>query len=155
MVTYPLNSLLIFLEQFCHPLPNELDHCALDDCLWFVVFHNDVWLIHQCHISALALPLSILEKAYEQRTGEILEAVDQNQIPEFHSHYQFWKMYKWLWRNASIAIKLPTFESMTTYRRKFKKFLSNSKLATNLPRYFKIKSFADERLYNSAIYSKF
>ena len=29
MVTYPLNSLLIFLEQFCQPLPNELDHCAL------------------------------------------------------------------------------------------------------------------------------
>ena len=27
-VTYPLNSLLIFLEQFCHPHPNELDHCA-------------------------------------------------------------------------------------------------------------------------------
>ena len=29
VVTYPLNSLLIFLEQFCHPLLNELDHCAL------------------------------------------------------------------------------------------------------------------------------
>ena len=29
VVTYPLNSLLIFLEQFCHPLPNELDHCAV------------------------------------------------------------------------------------------------------------------------------
>ena len=28
-VKYPLNCLLIFLEQFCHPLPNELDHCAL------------------------------------------------------------------------------------------------------------------------------
>ena len=28
-VTYPLNSLLIFLEQFCHPHPNELDHCAV------------------------------------------------------------------------------------------------------------------------------
>ena len=28
MVTYPLKSLLIFLEQFCHPLPNELDHFA-------------------------------------------------------------------------------------------------------------------------------
>ena len=27
--TYPLNSILNFLEQFCHPLSNELDHCAL------------------------------------------------------------------------------------------------------------------------------
>ena len=26
--TYPSNSLLNFLEQFCHLLPNELDHCA-------------------------------------------------------------------------------------------------------------------------------
>ena len=23
------NSLLNFMEQFCHPLPNELDHCAV------------------------------------------------------------------------------------------------------------------------------
>ena len=29
VVTYPLSSLLIFLEQFCHPLPNKLDHCEL------------------------------------------------------------------------------------------------------------------------------
>ena len=29
VVKYPLNSLEIFLEQFCHPLSNELDHCAL------------------------------------------------------------------------------------------------------------------------------
>ena len=28
VVTYPLNSLLIFLEQFCHPLSNEFDHCV-------------------------------------------------------------------------------------------------------------------------------
>ena len=29
--TYLFNSLLISLEQFCHPLPNELDHCARCD----------------------------------------------------------------------------------------------------------------------------
>ena len=27
--TYPLNSFLNFLEQFCRPLPNELDHCVV------------------------------------------------------------------------------------------------------------------------------
>ena len=27
--TYPLNNLLNSFEQFCHPLLNELDHCAL------------------------------------------------------------------------------------------------------------------------------
>ena len=27
--TYPVNSLLNFLEQFCHPLSNELDHYAM------------------------------------------------------------------------------------------------------------------------------
>ena len=32
MGIYPFNSLLNFLEQFCHPLPNELDHCALESC---------------------------------------------------------------------------------------------------------------------------
>ena len=26
--TYPLDSLLNLVEYFCHPLPNELDHCA-------------------------------------------------------------------------------------------------------------------------------
>ena len=31
VVTYSLNSLVIFLEQFCHPLTNELDHCAAVD----------------------------------------------------------------------------------------------------------------------------
>ena len=29
MGTYQLNSLLNFWEQFFHPLPNELDHCAM------------------------------------------------------------------------------------------------------------------------------
>ena len=28
--TYPLNSLLNFLEQSRHPLANELDHCGMD-----------------------------------------------------------------------------------------------------------------------------
>ena len=29
MEAHPFNSLLKVLEQFCHPLPNELDHCAV------------------------------------------------------------------------------------------------------------------------------
>jgi len=42
VVTYPLNSLLIFLEQFCHPLPNELDHCAAE--VWLKVLQRfDSW----------------------------------------------------------------------------------------------------------------
>ena len=32
--TYPLDCLPNLTEQFCHPLPNELDHCA------FVVYFS-------------------------------------------------------------------------------------------------------------------
>ena len=36
--TYQLHSLLNVMEQFCHPLPNELDQCAL---LYYIIQRHD------------------------------------------------------------------------------------------------------------------
>ena len=44
METYPLNSLLNLSEEFCHPLPNELDHCTVN-CLYFSE-KNDLLLLY-------------------------------------------------------------------------------------------------------------
>ena len=40
-----MNSLLLLSEQFCHPLPNELDHCALTHLLVKII-HLPVIIIY-------------------------------------------------------------------------------------------------------------
>ena len=45
--TYPLKSLLNFLEEFCNPLPNELDHCAVESEILIDSWVVTCWHMHK------------------------------------------------------------------------------------------------------------
>ena len=65
--TYPLDSLLNLMEQFCHLLPNELDYCALSSSLTRSCIRTFALNVPRLPIFCRPSCRSILELAFSSR----------------------------------------------------------------------------------------